>query len=299
MIKIPLSTLNHQSRGEMVACSWGIHDDILILEAEQIPERIDGMFVPAQADKRSWFVTVYQGGELLFTLPAVESKTNFHYVQRVGDDQILLVGARCHYNGGKPDKNAALYNHYGQLINRFTLGDGIEQLNVTASNEVWVGYFDEGVFGNYGWGQPLGQYGLVKFDLEGHILWQADQFEILDCYAVNAESSRSFWFYYYSDFKLVHLQDMQPTTYPLPISGSHAFAICHPYIIMGGGYNHNDKFTVFKKNNQHLKKTDELVFTDEKEKSLTQYVYNIRGNQVIAYNQNNIYFTNLSVSDIK
>ncbi|VFS52911.1 hypothetical protein [Budvicia aquatica] len=194
MIKIPLSKLNHQSRGEMVACSWGIHDDILILEAEQIPERIDGMFVPAQADKRSWFVTVYQGGELLFTLPAVESKTNFHYVQRVGDDQILLVGARCHYNEGKPDKNAALYNHYGQLINRFTLGDGIEQVNVTASNEVWVGYFDEGVFGNYGWGQPLGQYGLVKFDLEGHILWQADQFEILDCYAVNAEAVDRFGF---------------------------------------------------------------------------------------------------------
>lgn len=276
----------------MVACSWGAHGEILILETERIPERIDNMFVPAQADRRSWFVSVYQNGELLFTLPAIESRTNFHYVQRVGHDNLLLVGARCHYNEGKPDKNAALYNHNGQLISRFTLGDGIEQVNVTADRNIWVSYFDEGVFGNYGWGQPVGQYGLVKFDVEGNIVWQADQFEVLDCYAVNAESNRSFWFYYYSDFKLVHLEDMQPTTYPIPISGSHAFAVCHPYIIMGGGYNHNDKFTVFKQNNQHLKKTAELVFTDENGKSLVQCIYNIRGNQVIAYNENQILFTN-------
>lgn len=299
MIKVALSQLSHQPRGEMVSCSWGSHGDILILESERIPERIDGMFVPAEADKRSWFVTVYQDGDLLLTLPAIESKTNFHYVQRVGYDQILLVGARCHYNEGKPDKNAALYNHDGQPVSRFTLGDGIEQVNVTADNAIWVSYFDEGVFGNYGWSQPLGQYGLVKFDLEGDILWQADRFEIFDCYAVNAENSRSFWFYYYSDFKLVHLQDMQPTTYPIPISGAHAFAICPPYIIMGGGYNRNNKFTVFKQNNQHLKKSDELIFTDENGKSLTQHIYHIRSNQVIAYGENTIYFASLSVSDIK
>ena len=43
----------------------------------------------------------------------------------------------------------------------------------TLDRQVWVGYFDEGIYGNYGWGraeseEPVGAYGIVRFssDLE-------------------------------------------------------------------------------------------------------------------------------------
>jgi hypothetical protein len=55
-----------------------------------------------------------------------------------------------------------------------TIGDGVARVRVARSGHVWVGYFDEGVYGNYGWGgggggpAPLGAPGLVRFspDLE-------------------------------------------------------------------------------------------------------------------------------------
>ncbi|MBK5074488.1 hypothetical protein I2492_16100 [Budviciaceae bacterium CWB-B4] len=294
MIKVALTPIEHQSRGELVACSWSTAERLIVLEAESIPERINGQFVPSQTDKRSWFVSIYQHGELVLSVPSIESKTNFHYVQMLDDQHILLVGARCHYNHGDPEKNAEVYNLDGQRVRRFTLGDGIEDINVTADSAIWVSYFDEGVFGNYGWGQPLGQYGLVKFDQEGNILWQAEQFDICDCYAVNAESEHSFWFYYYSDFHLVHLNKLQATSYRVPVQGSHAFALCHPYLVMGGGYGKNDNFHVFKFNASSLKETAKLSFTDSDGKSLKQCVYNMRGNRVIAFNQNGIYYTILT-----
>ncbi|AKJ42932.1 hypothetical protein [Pragia fontium] len=299
MLKIPLTSLAHQPRGERVSCSWNYGHQLTVLETESIPERINDQFVASQADKRSWFVSVYLNGELILELPPIESRINFHYVQMLDNEHILLVGARCHYNDGQPEKNAAVYDSHGQLVRSFTLGDGIEDINVTSDGAIWASYFDEGVFGNYGWAQPIGQYGLVKFDATGQVLWQADKFQIFDCYAVNAENEHSFWFYYYSDFKLVHLKDGEATSYNVPIQGAHAFALCHPYIVMGGGYGNNDKFSVFKQHPQHLKKTDELRFTDPQGKNLHQCIYSIRGNQVVAYEQHRIYFTHLALENKK
>jgi hypothetical protein len=46
-------------------------------------------------------------------------------------------------------------------------GDGIEHVQATSAGEIWVGFFDEGIYGNYGWGSgtqlPVGRTGLVRF----------------------------------------------------------------------------------------------------------------------------------------
>ena len=49
----------------------------------------------------------------------------------------------------------------GELRRQFVLGDGIKHVQTTAAGDIWVGYFDEGVYGNYGWGndpdsEPIG-----------------------------------------------------------------------------------------------------------------------------------------------
>ena len=76
------------------------------------------------------------------------------------------------------------------------LGDGIGQVAATSDGDVWAGYFDEGVYGNYGWGDPggeapVGACGLVRFTPDLQLDWrfpshvQQPWGAISDCYALN------------------------------------------------------------------------------------------------------------------
>jgi hypothetical protein len=81
---------------------------------------------------------------------------------------ILLVGARSWWRSDGPDRNAVIYGADGRVLAEETLGDGIEHVLADGTGHIWVGYFDEGVFGNYGWGrpgspEPLGACGLTGF----------------------------------------------------------------------------------------------------------------------------------------
>jgi hypothetical protein len=50
----------------------------------------------------------------------------------------------------RPDRNAVLYDADGQVLSEHVLGDGIAHLLTTSTGQVWAGYFDEGIYGNYG-----------------------------------------------------------------------------------------------------------------------------------------------------
>lgn len=84
---------------------------------------------------------------------------------------VLLVGARCHWRSEGPERNAVALDWNGRELGRFTLGDGIQNVRVTRDGTIWVSYFDEGVFGNYGWSHPgppsIGAAGLVAFSPTG------------------------------------------------------------------------------------------------------------------------------------
>lgn len=294
MISIPLTPLPHRFQGEIVACSWCADGRLAVLEVEKAPERINGMFVPTEVDKRSWYVTLYAKDSPPFVVPPIESKINFHYVQTLGEEHILLVCARSHYRNGEGEKNAAIYDLNGQLIRRFTLGDGIQDVIATAGGKLWVSYFDEGVFDNYGWSQPMGQSGLVKYDLSGTPLWLAEEFDICDCYALNVESERSVWFYYYTDFDLIHLKGEETSRYQVPIEGASCFAICHPYFVMDNGYSKHGKFSLLRAHGQRMKKQNDLTFTAADSENLTKAFYCMRGRRVAAYTQDGVYFTELS-----
>jgi len=69
-----------------------------------------------------------------------------------------------------------IYGFDGALRRTTTFGDGIADVQTTTRGDIWVSYFDEGVFGNYGWGYdeastPIGAPGLVRFDRQGSVLW--------------------------------------------------------------------------------------------------------------------------------
>ena len=96
---------------------------------------------------------------------------NFHHVMPLGED-ILLVGARCRkYKDGTAENNGVLLKKDGTKLAEMCLGDGIESCIVTEDGRIITGYFDEGVFGNFGWDQPVGACGLIVWDARGQRLW--------------------------------------------------------------------------------------------------------------------------------
>ena len=50
----------------------------------------------------------------------------------------------------RPHPNAVLYDADGQVVSEHVLGDGIGHALADSAGQVWVGYFDEGIYGNYG-----------------------------------------------------------------------------------------------------------------------------------------------------
>ena len=82
-------------------------------------------------------------------------KFQFHYLRPAGD-HFLLLGARCAYRENGPDQNAWIVSRDGTVLSRFCLGDGIQDCVVKKDGTIITSYFDEGVFGNYGWDEPLG-----------------------------------------------------------------------------------------------------------------------------------------------
>src|SRR5262249_21153055 len=88
-------------------------------------------------------------------------------VQPLPGNRFLAVAARCRWRPEGPDRNALVYDPDGAVVAEYTYGDGIENVLTTPSGNAWVGYFDEGVYGNYGWGvpgpEPLGSCGLARF----------------------------------------------------------------------------------------------------------------------------------------
>lgn len=155
---------------------------------------------------------------------------DYNYIRPVKEG-FLLVDARCMNYADGPDLNAVIVDRNGQDVREFCLGDGIRSV-LTTEDRIYVGYFDEGVFGNFGWGiseengePPIGQHGLNVFDLKGNILWHPAGDDIVDCYAMTLDSNGTLYYYYYTDFDLVCTDLTQSRTYKTDLVGSKKMCI--------------------------------------------------------------------------
>ncbi len=168
---------------------------------------------------------------------------NFHFVQPLSHDRLLLVSARSERRSSSSiDKNAQVFDsENGLLLSEFTLGDGIEDVQTTENHAIWVSYFDEGVYGNYGWDEPIGSSGLNCFNDRGDLQYAYRPPRRLehidDCYALNITSDAGTWFYYYSEYVLVHLRRCEyHAHWDVPIDGSSLFAVDRDLVLMRSGY---------------------------------------------------------------
>jgi hypothetical protein len=171
-------------------------------------------------------------------------------VQPMPGGRFLVAGARCRWRPDGPDRNGVLYDADGHVVSEHVLGDGIGHVLATRDGQVWVGYFDEGIYGNYGWGradtdEPVGAYGIVRFSPGLEPAWHYPRYTevgpwdaVSDCYALNVDDE-CVWACYYSDFPVVRIRDGAVTGWHNDIKGASALAVAGSRVALFGGYGPN------------------------------------------------------------
>lgn len=245
----------------MVDCSVGADGLVYLLFSGHVPERINGMFVDTRANAHYRGIGLavdWQDGTVLgweqydFGMQGM----NFHFIQPIGED-ILLLGARSRcYRDGSADQNAVIVDRNGGKLREMCLGDGIQSCAVTADGRIITSYFDEGVFGNFGWDKPVGSCGLIVWDRQGREVWKNGTYPIWDCYAMNLDDQENLWFYYYDEFNLVRTNFR---------SGDRVFKPRHDGmtdflvtasgrgILTDGGYGNHSQFHYYEFRGQELR----------------------------------------------
>lgn len=172
----------------------------------------------------------------------IEGVARFPLVQPLPDGQVLLVGARSEWSAEGPEHNATIFDAGGSPLLTACVGDGVGQLRTTSSGAVWLGYFDEGVYGNLGWGppgapQPIGSSGLLKMTPELEIEWRypGRKLEpIDDCYALNLAGEVA-WACPTS-FAVTRVEDAQARWWPTEVPGARALVVDGVRVALVGGY---------------------------------------------------------------
>lgn len=172
--------------------------------------------------------------------PTFPLETPFPQFDRFGDGRWLVVASRT-----REEPNARVLTSEGTLLYRVMLGDGIEHVAIDADDRIWVGWFDEGMFGNDDWrvpGQewPPSSNGVACFADDGNLLplplWPTGAGIIADCYALNVTGAGA-WVCPYTDFPLVRfVPGEQSRWWRSDIAGPTAVAIDGDHAVLAGGY---------------------------------------------------------------
>lgn len=172
------------------------------------------------------------------------------------DGRVLVVGARARFMHGSADRNGVIYDSGGNVELEATIGDGVEHLQTTTDGSVWVGYFDEGVYGNFGWGlpagpTPVGSSGIVRFSSALEVDWEYTGGTVDDCYALNVADD-AVWACYYSDFPVVRITPPHVRAWSNSVGGATALVVADGAIVLVGGYRGEaDRVTILETAEQH------------------------------------------------
>lgn len=169
-------------------------------------------------------------------------------IEQFPDGRWLVVHARSRGNG-----NARLLNHNGVEQRRFELGDGIEHAKIDDAGRIWVGWFDEGVFGNNTWrypgrAWPPSAHGLAAFndmgELAAHTTLNLES--VADCYALNVFGKEA-WACTYTDFPISKLGSEGERHWRTGLRGTRAIAVKAPFVLAAGGYSDDGNRVVLLK----------------------------------------------------
>jgi hypothetical protein len=203
-----------------------------------------GIFPKSRFDRPTDYHVVARSGHDRREAVVREEAMAVHFIQ-AHPQGFLLASARCTWKPEGPEQNAAVYDWTGRLVRRFTLGDGIQDVRVGSDGRICVSYFDEGVFGNYGWGNPgpspMGEAGLLAFSPTGvqtfaYSASDAGTDTICDAYAMNVAGDGDVWVYFYTEFPIVRIKGDQYRVWTLGIGGARALAVRDSRVLLYGDY---------------------------------------------------------------
>jgi len=193
----------------------------------------DGVFHRLLPDALGKIWIVENGALAEQSLPLIPYP--FPMIDQFSDGRWLLVSSRSDGKG-----NARIFNRNGELLTRIELGDGISHVQIDDQDRIWVGWFDEGVFGNDEWRFPGLEWppssaGVAAFNAGGQLLSMAKIKGIAGCYAMNVFADEV-WTCTYTDFPIWRSKDGTEITWDTNLSGTKAIAVANSNIIAAGGY---------------------------------------------------------------
>ena len=226
--------------GYITALSGGHNDRLFVLVC--LGEKDDGWI--ERRDACDWRILSVDRSGVREEVQVRNQKGNFTLVQPLPGG-VLLATRRCEFSEDSLSSNGLVFDLEGGLLRSLLLGDGIEDLQTTSAGQIWVSYFDEGIYGNLGWKRPVGSCGLRTFDSEGNSTFEFEPVSGLDgiddCYALNVTGDTEAWCYYYSQFPIVRIEDMHIAQYWLPgIQGASELCIWRDTVLIQGGYQSDD-----------------------------------------------------------
>lgn len=194
------------------------------------------------------------------------------------EDGLMVVGYRSFYNHelNKGEDNAYVFTPQGKLKYSMCLGDGISKL-ITYQDRIIVGYMDEGIFGNYGWGDseentPLGQAGIVVYSSLGEKIWEEPgEVDIVDVYDLSYGENDSFYYYIYPSFECIKVdKEYNQIIYTTTTEGCDDFSYIPQKneFIYSDDYTQTEKYYLAKINGESIIEDDEVIFIDEDNNTL-------------------------------
>lgn len=248
------------------------------------------------AESQHYNLKTIKNGEAQSLATIRGEEFNIYNIQMLPDEQILLICPRSYYSS--PDdfeKNGRIYSLDGKLKKEILLGDGIQDVQATKSGTIWTSFFDEGIFGNYGWRNPIGASGLIAFDVNGKILYEFEPVSgldhMVDCYAINVPSDHETWCYYYTDFPIVKIRDRKIEDFwHSPVTGAGAFSIYNDLVLFVGSYDNKAEFQIVKLLENHKSKIIcKINLTDEKGNPLEPERVAARSSHVLVISGTRVY----------
>ncbi|MFS0877370.1 hypothetical protein [Solibacillus isronensis] len=275
-----------------VSIALGHENDVFVLLVEELIPLINGSFPATKTEKsyRYQIIHLKDGQKKVLDLP--RETWNYHHIQPIDDGHILLVCARSYYYDAQNiEENARVYDQNGCFIRSFCLGDGIEHVYVTKNQEIWTGYFDEGVFGNYGWKDPVGSSGLVGWDALGTILdslEEDNEYYIFECLALNGIADGGIWFFFSIDSKIGVRKERLTSYYSPEDINIQAFAVNGETIVAYQGRGECTLFELQRDGNEY-KTIHKIELMKPNGKSIEPQLVNNRESKLLFLDGNELY----------
>lgn len=218
--------------GDAVAV-WAAPDDAAALRGNRAASPAEPSFPTVRVDPAVEVRVAVQepGGRVLAVTTIPELAPAHPRVGLLPGGDLVLVGSRCWWTKEGVVPNAGVYSPSGHLRTSAVLGDGVASIEVTRRGEIWVGYFDEGIYGNFGWNRPgprpIGAPGLLRYSRFLDLVWRyPDQARhaIDDGPSLNLVDD-VLWMTHDSEYPVVRIVDGALTVWDSPLASASAVLV--------------------------------------------------------------------------